>query len=505
MSGTRQDSDDELVAASTQGFGQAVKWSFGMNVAKLLATLGTSFVLAGLLGPSQFGIVALATIVISLLQMLMAQGLSPAVVQRPNLTRRHLDSAFWATMVASVVLAAVGILLSEWWASVNDSPEAGVVIRVLCALVVVKGLVVVQDALMRRQLRFRELAIRSTAASVAGAAVGLTWAFVEPSVWALVAQQLTTETIGCLVLWNVSGWRPRFKFWFAEAKELLPFASKASLSSIGVFVNNRVDTLLVGVYFGAAAVGIYRLASRLVESAIELSIQPVQHVALPEFARYQHDPNAAAERYRSLVVMSTAVGGIVMAGVFATARPLLATVGDEWTSGTVALQLLCVVGLVRAMTMLNGAAIQAAGHPGLQAAMTWIAAGLSALGFALAGLSLTNAELGRQVVGMATSRAALYAIVLLPLGQAWLIKKAIGVSAAEFARLVFRPVVVAISAAALGDLLARRMMAGGVPSAIGLVAVGAATFVAAAAGMFVAVPRVRSTLSTLPIPIVGSR
>ena len=294
-----------------------------MNAAQLFATIGTSIVLAALLGPRVFGVVALALIYITLLQLLMQQGVVPALIQRPNLTHRDLDSAFWLTMAISLTLTMISVLLAGWWASLNDAPEVKNVIWALSALVVVKGLVVVQEALLRRQMRFRSLALRTTVAGVAGAAVGLGWAFVAPSLWALVAQQIVTACVGCLMLWRVSDWRPRFKFWPTEARQLSAFAAKSSLSGFGVFVNNRVDALLVGLFFGATAVGLYRFAARLVESAIEFTVQPIQHVALPEFSRFQSDTARGRERYRSLVLFSVAIGAPVMASVYSNADPFM--------------------------------------------------------------------------------------------------------------------------------------------------------------------------------------
>lgn len=475
--------DNEVIPAASERFGRAVGWSFVMNGVRLLATLGTTFILAGLLGPRLFGTVSLALIYISLLQLLMQQGLIPAIIQRPGLTRRHLDSAFWMTITASVLLTIVSIVSSGWWANVNDAPDAEQVIWALSTLLIIKGLVVVQEALLRRQMHFRDLAVRTTVASVSGAVVGLTWAIIEPSIWALVAQQVTTELMGCVVLWSVSGWRPRLRFWPDEARQLVGFAGKASLSSFGVFINNRVDALLVGVFFGPAAVGLYRLAARVVESAIEVTVQPIQHVSLPEFSRHQGDPDRQRSRFITLVATSTAIGAPVMATVFASADSLMATVGDEWKAAAPALQLLCVVGLVRAMTMLNGAAIQAAGRPGAQAMLTWVAAGLSAAAFVAAGLALTDRSIDAQVLGMAASRAVLYAFVLLPVGQVWLITRVIGATGTQMIRRLGPSVAVCTVAAVAGTAASELFTGINTPSAIVLVTVSAATFGTSAAGV----------------------
>ena len=469
---------EERVGTAEESFRTAVGWSFVMNAARLLSTLGTSILLAALLGPTEFGVVALALIFITLLQLVMQHGVAPAVIQRQDLTHRMLDSAFWLTMGLSAVLTTLGILLAGWWAHLNDSPRGEQVIWALSALVAIKGLVVVQEALLRRQMRFRQLAVRTTVASVLGAAVGLTWALAAPSVWALVAQQVTSALAGCVMLWTVSDWRPRLRWSMEDVRGLLGFAGKSSLSGFGVFVNNRVDALLVGLFFGPTAVGLYRLASRLVESAIEFVVQPIQHVALPEFARFQSDPDRARERYRTLVLASLAVGAPVMATVFATAEPFMTMMGDDWADARAALQLLTVVGLVRTMTMLNGPAIVAAGRPGAQAVMTWVAAGVSAVSFGAAGLALHNGSIGDQVAGMAASRAILYALVLLPITQGFLTSRIVGVRSADYARLVTPTVALCCGVAALGAVLARFLLDVGLPSVGVLASVGALTLLA---------------------------
>lgn len=495
----------DAVAAPTEKFSTAVGWSFAMNFGRLLATLGTTFLLASLLGPEAFGTVALALIYITLLQLIMQQGLVPAVIQRNPLTERHLDSAFWLTIGAASLLTVVGWVLSGWWATVNNTPDAAPVMQALSVLVLIKGLVAVQEAWLRRQLQFRSLALRTTAASICGAAVGVTWAIIDRSPWALVAQQITTDIVGCAVLWKVSSWRPRMRFWLSEARQLAGFAGKASVSSVGVFLNNRVDAALVGVYFGATAVGLYRLAARLVEAVLEFTVQPLQHVALPEFARYQIDPQRARERYRKLVLTSTTLAAPAIACVFAAAEPFLAVLGDEWSAAATPLQLLCIVGIVRAITMLNGSALQAAGRPGLQAKMTWTAAGLSCVSFVIVGQALTGRSVDAQVIGIAASRAVLYSLVLLPLGQLWFVARIFGLPLTAMLKLVGPTVAVTAGCAAFGDLVARALSDWGVPALVRLVVVSATTLVLCLGLLRHFNPEARRTFSALADRARGRR
>lgn len=431
-----QDWRDAPIPVSEHAISTAVGWSFVMNSARLVSTLGTAFVLARLLGPETFGTVALALLFVALIQVLIQQGMVPAIVQRPGLTWRHLDSAFWMVLAISIGLTALCAAIAPFWAGVNGVPEATNVIWALAGVIVVKGLVVVQEGLLQRQLRFRELAIRTTVASVAGAIVGIVWAVAQPSAWALVAQQLVGAIVGAVVIWSVTSWRPRRRYRTEDTRDLLGFASKSTVSSFGVFVNTRVDALLIGVFFGPVAIGLYQLSYRLVQSAVEATVYPIAGVALADLSREQGDRRRLVERYEVLVGLCAVVGAPVMAVIFVCADPLMRTVGPEWEPAAPALQLLCVVGLVTVIGMVNSPALQAVGRPGAQAAFVWVAAGISAAAFTTVGVALADRELSAQVVGMAASRALVYTLVLLPISQFVLVARLVGVRPTRFMRAV---------------------------------------------------------------------
>jgi len=477
----RTDGDSEI-PRSTRSVGGAVVWSFVMNAARLASTLGTAFILARLLGPEAFGTVALALIFITLVQLLVQQGMIPAVVQRPGLTWRHLDSAFWLSMTISVILTAFSLVVSPWWADLNGTPEARNAIWVLSSMVLLKGLVVVQEAYLQRALRYRELALRTTVASVAGAIVGIAWALVQPSIWALVAQQVVSAAVGTVVIWTVVDWRPRWRCRAQDVRDLLGFAVKSTMSSLGVFVNTRVDAVLIGVFFGATAIGLYQLSFRLMHSAIETVVYPIAGVALADLSRQHGDRERMTSRYLSLVGTATVIGAPVMATIFACAGPLMTMVGPEWAAAAPALRLLCVVGIVTIVGMINSPALQASGHPGAQAGIVWLGAAVSATTFAVAGALLSDNSTADQVLGMAASRAVIYVVLLLPISQA-LVSRHVGASVSRFLGTIAVPVVISAGAAGLGLLVQTPLRALDAPNIVVLSVAGALTLLTATASL----------------------
>ncbi|MFP3901104.1 MAG: oligosaccharide flippase family protein [Acidimicrobiia bacterium] len=433
-------------------FGHALKWSYVMDVGRQGMTLLVTFVLAGILGPGTYGVVAMAAVYIAFLRLLLAQGMVPAVIQRPDLRRAHTDAAFWMVMGMAIPLVLVTIPLSGWWAALNDTPELGPVVMVLSLMLPIEGLKVVHEALLRRDLDIRPLAVRTNVSVLAGAVVGVVLAVVLRNVWALVAQQLTTSVVDVAMLWRFNRWRPRARFDRRAARDLLSFTAGSSFASFGVFLNNRADVLVTGLFFGPVAVGLYRFASRLVDTAITVTVTSLQGAALPELSRHQHDPRHFAERF-VVVVRAGALLSLPLLGVLAgVADPLMGVIGDRWEPAVAPLMILCVMGAGRALTMLNGPMLQALGRPGRLAWLAWLHAGISAGSFVVAGVLLRDAAVDRQVVGMSWSRAVLWAGLFLVINMG-VLRWATEVRMAAVARAVGPSALAGLAGAAAGVLV----------------------------------------------------
>jgi O-antigen/teichoic acid export membrane protein len=436
-------------SADGKTFGNALKWSYVMDIGRQATTLLVTFILAGVLGPKPYGVVAMATVYIAFLQLLLAQGMLPAIIQRRNLKPEHTDAAFWMVLTLSLVLTLLTIPLSSWWADVNNTPQLGPVVLALSLVLPIEGLKVVQEALMRRDLNIRPLAVRTNASVMAGAVVGVVLALVWRNVWALVVQQLVTAVVDVVVLWAYSNWRPRLRFKKWAAKDLLSFSMGSSAASLGVFFNARSDVLITGLFFGQTAVGLYRFASRLVDTAVSVTITSLQGASLPELSRNQHDPDRFAERIVT-VSRASALLALPVLGVLAgCADPLIDAVGPEWQRAAAPLAVLCIMGAGQSMTVLVGPMLQALGKTSHLAAFAWLSAILSGGAFIIAGTLLRDSSVGDQVLTMAWSRALLYGLVFLGINLA-ILKHFTGVPAIGVLRAAFPSALAALSAAALG-------------------------------------------------------
>lgn len=392
----------------------ALKWAVVMNSGRRAMSTVFTFLLAALLGPHDFGVVAVALVFVAFVRMLLEQGFMTAIIQREDLDDAHLDSAFWLNLAWCLALAGACVLFAGWWADVNDMPQLGPVIQVLSLMIVLDGLQIVQQAVMERQLDFKRLAIRTNASVLLGGAVGIPLALGGAGVWALVGQQLMMEIVLVTLIWGMTTWRPRFRFSPSHARDLLGFSVSVFAANLAGFLNRRGDALLLGLFFGPVAVGIYRLADRIVDVVIDVTMRPIGLVSLPVLSRLQSDPDELRATIARLLRTTMLATVPVLMVIFASSDEVLAVLGPSWAPAGDALKLLCLVGVGKAISFYTGPVLFAASRPRFRAVMLWIVAIVSTAAVVAVGAALASASVRSQVTGMAASRAILFLPILVP-------------------------------------------------------------------------------------------
>ena len=430
-----------------QTFGQTLKWATVMTSGRRAIATGVTFVMAALLGPGDFGLVSVALVYVMFVGVFLEQGFITAIIQREDIQPEHLDSVFWLNLAWCLVLAGFVYLSAGWWAGVNHMPELKDVIQVLSILVVIEGLGIVQTAVMQRSLAFKRLALRSNIGAALSGVVGVTLALAGAGVWALVAQQIVMESTLLVLVWALSPWAPHLRFSPAHARQLLGFSVNVLAANLAAFAGRRADALVMGIFFGPVAVGLYRLADRIVEVVLDLTMQPVGVMSLPLLSRLQNDPVGLRETALKCLRATAVIAVPVLLVVVATSYELVALLGEEWEDAAVPLQLLCLAGIGKAVGLFTGPVMFAVSRPRFRAVMLWIIAGVSVAVAVVVGDALRADPVETQVFGMSASRAVLFLVVLLPIYVA-IIHRFTGVSVRKFLRDVPGPTVSGLAAVA---------------------------------------------------------
>lgn len=362
----------------------ATKWSYSLIWGKQAITVGLSFLLAAMLGPRAFGVIAMALVFTSFIEMLQQQGLMPAIISRRELTDLHKDTAFWLVIAAGAAFTAVGLVVAPLWASINHLPELTPIIQVLALSIPLSSSVVVHEAILRRELAFKQLAIRSWLSVLAGGIAGVIGAVLGWGVWALVAQQLVTVITEVIVLWGVSSWRPRLRWNRQAARQLWDYSIRSASSSFGLFLGGRIDIVLGGAFFGPAVVGVYRMGQRLTQMALDLTARGLQSVSLPGLSEVQDDHSSFTKRLLSMQRQAACLA-LPLLGIMAGLGPCVERVlGPEWRGTATALMLLAAVQAIRSVSFLLGPALQASGRPGTLSLLMWLYTVLNVCGLVVA-------------------------------------------------------------------------------------------------------------------------
>lgn len=360
----------------------AAAWSYAQNLGRMAITSGLTLILAAFLGPRVFGVMSLALAFTGLIEMLQKQGLAPAIVSRKELTGPQADTAFWLVVGIGMILTGIGVVIAPVWAGMNDLPELAGVVRVLACGIPITSLVVVQEALLTRELAFKALAVRTWVSAAIGGIVGVVGALLSWGVWALVAQQLTTSVVAAIVLWGVATWRPRLRVDLAAARTLWSYSMRSAGGSIGVFLGGRLDVLMAGPLFGPVIVGLYRMANRLTTLVVDISARSMQAVALPGLSALQDDIPAFRDRLLSMTRATTLLCMPALGIVIGMSDSIETILGAEWHGVSLAIRLVAIGQLATSGSLLIGPALQAVGRPGLTSLLAWCWVGTSALAIA---------------------------------------------------------------------------------------------------------------------------
>ncbi|MGH7571511.1 MAG: lipopolysaccharide biosynthesis protein [Gemmatimonadota bacterium] len=288
-------------------------------------------ILARLLSPQAFGLIALASAYVDFLQLFRNQGISAALVQRERLLPEHLDSAFWGGIVQGLAMGALAFVTAGLFASMARQPELELIVRWMSVAFVLSALSSVQDSILRRELRFRALAVRSVIGQAVAGVVAITAALRGLGVWSLVLMLLVYQGANVLLLWRASRWRPRWRFSWKLYRELLAFGVGMLGLSLVRFARARADNFLIGVGLGAAALGYYSIAHQVVGGLGALVTGSVWPVLWSTLTRLQRERDRLARAIRQATEMLGLATWPIYVGLAAVAPfAVPAILGDRW-------------------------------------------------------------------------------------------------------------------------------------------------------------------------------
>lgn len=313
-----------------------------------------SIILARILVPEDYGIVAMPLIFLAIAQVFVDSGFSNALVRKPTLNDADLSTAFYFNIIVGFVCYAILFFSSPLIADFYDVPILSSLLKVTALSTLFNPLCTVQQAILTRELNFKKLARISIAATIFSGVVGIIMAYTGFGVWSLVFQQVASSLLRIIMLWGMSKWRPRSK-WSKESFDYLwGFGSKVVVSGLLDSVYKNMSPLLIGKFYTPSDLGYYTRSTQFTDIPSVNLTTVLQRVTFPVLSTIQEDNERLDYNYRRIIRLSSFIAFPIMTLIAAVADPLIRILlTDKWESCILLLQLLCFSRILRPIHSIN--------------------------------------------------------------------------------------------------------------------------------------------------------
>lgn len=341
----------------------------GSSIVFRLINVVASVYLLRLLDPVDFGIVALASVVLSYTGLFAGLGLGSAVIQAPSDLKRTAYHSFVATAVMGILLSGVIWAAAGSLASLLGNPNVTPVLQWMSAIVLLDSLSRIPESLLQKELLFGRVSTGLIASELVYTGVALLLAYLGFGLWSLVYANLLKLIVKLISYWMMCpGWdwvRPATWDW-GLMKRLLRYGMHITGTGFAYFFYSTIDNLLVGKLLGTSALGYYGKAYDFTNNTVGSLSNIISGVLFPSYSRIQEDKERLTNAYlKSLRLIAVVIIPIAL-GIFVTAPEMITIlIGDKWLPMILPLQILSLVYVFMSLSITIATVFQATGHPDL--------------------------------------------------------------------------------------------------------------------------------------------
>ncbi len=341
-------------------------WRFAERAGAQVVQLIISIVLARLLLPETFGIVALVVVIAQIFQVFVDSGLGNALIQKKDADDLDFSSVFWFNVVWCLVLYVIIFFLAPFFAKYYDDLSLIPIIRVLCITVIISGLKNVQQAYISRTMQFKRFFFATLGGTIASAVVGVWLAYAGYGVWAIVAQKLVNLTIDTLVLWLTVDWRPKLIFSFERLKGLISYGWKLLASSLLETVYSNLRQLIIGKLYTPSDLAYYNQGVKFPDVISYNITSSIDSVLLPTMSKEQDDRARVKAMTRKSIIVSIYIMAPMMIGLAFCADTVVSLfLTDKWLPCVLFMRVFCITYMFYPIHTANLNALKAIGRSDL--------------------------------------------------------------------------------------------------------------------------------------------
>ncbi len=341
-------------------------WRFAERCGAQGVAFVVQIVLARLLAPEVYGVIALVTVFTTILNVFVDSGFGNALIQKKNADDLDFSTVFYFNIAVCVLLYVMMFIAAPWIAGFYQDLSLTPVIRVLSLTLVISGVKNVQQAYVSRTMQFKRFFFATIGGTVGAAVVGVTMACRGFGVWALVAQQLFNAAMDTVILWLTVKWRPKRLFSFARLKGLFSYGWKLLASSLVYTVYLDLEQLIIGKLYTTTDLAQYNRGKQFPSFIVSNINSSIDSVLLPVMSKIQDRAGEVKAMTRRAMKISTYVMAPLMMGLAFIGEPVVRLIlTEKWLPCVPFLRVFCVTYMFYPVHTANLNALKAMGRSDL--------------------------------------------------------------------------------------------------------------------------------------------
>lgn len=346
--------------------GVALFWNGVGKVFRELVRFTLGVLLARLIRPSEFGIIGLVIVVVAICDRIQEGGIKAAIVKERHLSESDLTTALIVNLTLSGIVFTSLFWSADWLAIFFREPLLVQVVPFLAIGLLIDSTVIVHNAILTREMRFEEQARAGFWSALISGLSGLIYAFIQPTVWALVFSSLIGKLSYATFLWSYRAYVPKSRPSMGSFIKLTRYGGKIALSSLIESVSNNALPLIIGKQFGSVQLGLWNRASSMKEIPLNNIYLITQPVIFAKLCEQSHDRRLQRLTYRKINhLMAYTVSSLMMFFFFHAETIVQVVLGETWLESARLLSLLSLFGIFHQMTRLNNDIVMSTGNANL--------------------------------------------------------------------------------------------------------------------------------------------
>lgn len=359
-------------------------WAIIAKFSLLISQFIISIVLARLLNPSDFGLVALTTIFITISGAITDGGFETALIQKKELSNIQINTAFYLNILLGCLMTLILFFTSPYIAVFFREPRLIRVLRILSLSLPLEAIGQTQRTLLIKELEFKKISITQIVSSMAGGILGITLAYNNFGVWALVYSTLFTLIIRDFCFWFRAAWYPKLVFSYSSIATLVPFGLNVLGTSILYFFIQQFNALIVGKYYSERDLGLFNRGMKFPDIVVSIIESVVLKMALPLFSKLQDDEQKLNNLIQKTNTLISLISFPLLLFLFIDAKEIITLLlTAKWLEAVVYLKIFCVIKLFDPFITVQRELLLARGKSRLALVLFMVTSGIEVISILL--------------------------------------------------------------------------------------------------------------------------